>query len=155
MKLSGKNILLIIISISFTLFAGCLQFGEEVSTDNPTQEQVAFCKSTLFLNDDIELTPIGYKLNATGIDDALWFKFSTKTKDPKKIFKEELIDSISFSDDYKFPGAYAKESWWDIKGKKVYGGQVELPSGTNFMEVGIPESDTPGEYIIYIFWFEV
>ncbi len=42
--------------------------------------------------------------------------------------------------------------WWDVKGKKLLGGQVELPN-TRFMNVGVEKNDDG--YLVYIMWHEM
>ncbi len=150
----NKHNLFVVFSFCILLLTGCLKFGDEISTEALTPEQLKYCFSTLCLNEDIKVVPLGYKLNASGIDDAIWFKFKTNTSDYREIFKEELTDAISFKKDYKFSPQNAYETWWNPKDTAMIGGQIELP-GLKYMEVGISESNTPGEYIIYIFWFEV
>ena len=42
--------------------------------------------------------------------------------------------------------------WWDVKGKNLLGGQVELPN-VRFMNVGVEQ--TENGYMIYVMWHEV
>jgi len=67
-----KNIT--IISTLFLLISGC---GNHIETISPSAEQIVTCKKVMYLKNDLEIEPLGFKLTQK-IDDAIWFKFRIK-----------------------------------------------------------------------------
>ncbi|MCK5037192.1 MAG: hypothetical protein KAS73_14945 [Candidatus Sabulitectum sp.] len=62
-----KRIAFFLIILLF-LFSGCLDFGNNIETEEPTEEQLAFCQSAMHLRDQLAYEPIGLRIDATGID---------------------------------------------------------------------------------------
>ena len=135
--------------LSVVLFFGCLGFGKDEETINPTLQQVSKCRELMHLNPSLDITPLGYKLLASGIDDAIWFKFRADTVSLNEIFNLSTI-AKEFSEGFVLIPEKGL-NWWDVVNKNFIGGQVSLPN-SKFMNVGI-EKEMDG-LIIYIFWFE-
>jgi hypothetical protein len=144
---------LVVISIVLITTISCLDFGEDVETTTPTQEQVKWCRQEMYVQDSAKITPMGFALLGSGIDDVIWFKFATNATDLSQVFDTTVVDVSKFEES----GMSADElkgidwEWWDVKGKNLLGGQVTLPDA-KFMNVGAEEV---GEgYVIYVMWFE-
>ncbi len=146
-----KSYLLIGLLLILSL-AGCLDFGKDEETTSPTKAQVARCRSEKYLNPSMKITPLGFKLEGSGIDDAIWFKFKTNIVDVQEIFDGKVVDTSKFEEYFTFTHEMNELKWWDVKGKKLLGGQVELPN-VRFMNVGVEK--TNDGYVVYIMWHEV
>lgn len=105
----------------------------------------------MYLNPAMKITPVGFKLLGSGIDDAIWFKFKTDVTDVQNIFDGKVVDTAKFKDGFTFTGGMDGSEWWDVKGKELLGGRVKLPN-VRYMNVGIEKNDEG--YIIYIMWHE-
>jgi len=143
------QLLLVIVCISLVI-TGCIDFGKDMETTSPTDQQVSKCKEIMCLNQDLNLEPLGLKSYGSGIDDAILFKFKTSAKSMEDIFDTDSVDTSSFSEDYSFREEKGLE-WWDVTDKKFTGGQVSLPNA-KYMNVGLQEEDEG--FIVYIYWFE-
>ncbi len=132
--------------------SGCLEFGNDEETDSPTKEQVDRCRSEMYLNPSMQITPLGYKLEGSGIDDAIWFKFKTDVSEAQEIFDIKVVDTAKFKNGFSFVHDMTELRWWDVKNKELLGGQVELPNA-RFMNVGIEKNN--GGFVVYIMWHEV
>lgn len=141
-------------SVLTILLAGCLDFGEDALTTAPTQAQVDRCRAEMFLNPALKITPMGFKLLGTGMDDVIWFKFKTGpgTAGVQGLFDAKAVDTAKFMEGYAFSDATNAPKWWDVKGKTFLGGQVDLPR-VKFMHVGIEKQDN--HLVVYIMWHEV
>ena len=133
------------------VFTGCLDFGEDEQTTTPTKDQLSRCRVEMYLKPSMKITPLGYKLEGSGIDDAIWFKFKTDVSDLKEIFDSKVVDTSKLKDGFAFAHDMDGVKWWDTKGKDFLGGQVELPNA-RFMNVGIEKNDDG--YLVYIMWHE-
>ena len=143
----------LLMSLVVTLFfSGCLEFGNDEETTSPTKEQVDRCRSEMYLNPSMQITPLGYKLEGSGIDDAIWFKFRTDVSEVKELFDIKVVDTSKFHTGFSFIHDMTKLKWWDVKNNELLGGQVELPN-VRFMNVGI-EKNNEG-FVVYIMWHEV
>lgn len=130
--------------------SGCINFGEEIETTSPSLAQVERCRIAMHIKPEVELTPLGFKLNASGIDDAIWFKFKTKNINIEDIFYKDITDILVLKDEYRFH--YNDDiKWWAAQDKLLTGGQAELPDA-KFMNIGIDK--TTDGLIIYIMWHE-
>lgn len=146
-----KSVLLF--ALSLTLFiSGCLDFGNDEETTSPNKAQIERCRSEMYLNPSMQITPLGYKLEGSGIDDAIWFKFKTNISDVNNIFDSKVVDTATFKAGFIFVHEMKELKWWDVKNKNLLGGQVELPD-VRFMNVGIEKNDDG--YVVYIMWHEV
>ena len=130
---------------------GCLKFGSKESTTNPNAQQLAHCRQVLYLSTNLVLEAKGYKFDASGIDAAMWFKFTTDSTDPAGLFQTNVVDTSGFSTGFALSPS-DDIPWWDVKGLDLMGGQVELP-GVKFMNVGLLSSDS--NTVVYIFWHEI
>ncbi len=139
----------------FTFFliltTGCLDFGEDIVTTNPTAEQLEFCETVMHLNEELVYEPIGLKILGSGIDDAVWFCFTTKETDISKIFISEYIPPDSLNKAINIYSPDNLPNWWDTANKNLTGDTFELTGGT-FISIGIAKNNTG--YTIYIFWHE-
>lgn len=148
-KISFTKMTVIITSIT-VLLAGCLSFGDDVQTGEPTADQIRKCRRLMYLRDDLVLQAEGYKITH-GIDVAIWFKFTTAETSASEIFIDSIVDIWRFEDSFSL---YPQKDmdWWDVKGKNLFGEVVELPN-TKFMSVGIERY--PRGSTVYIFWNEI
>ncbi|MCP3935210.1 MAG: hypothetical protein GY708_07545 [Actinomycetia bacterium] len=146
-----KSLLSTGILICPLLLAGCLSFGEDEETTMPDPGQVDRCRAEMYLNPSLTLFPLGYKLEGSGIDDAIWFKFKTRASDPAEIFDTSIVDVTTFKKGFSFLYEMEGVPWWDVADKDFLGGQVALPN-VRFMNVGMHE--TSEGYIVYIMWHE-
>jgi len=131
---------------------GCLDFGNDEETTAPTKAQVDRCRAEMYLNPAMKIVPLGFQLEGSGIDDVIWFKFRTDVSDWKEVFDPKTVDVSGFNNDFTHRRAPNGLKWWDVKGKRLTGGQVELPN-VRFMHVGIEKDGA--EYVVYIMWHEV
>ena len=104
----------------------------------------------MYISTELEIEALGQKYLGSGIDDAIWFKFKTSEDDITKPFDPEFIDNKSFSDFSLTPSSDL--DWWDIEGKTLTGGQVELPN-VKILNIGI-HKQVDG-YIVYCMWHEM
>lgn len=139
------------IPLAILLVTGCLNFGKDEETTAPTKVQIDRCRLEMHISPSLKITPLGYKLEGLGIDDAIWFKFKTNEGNLGHIFNPMVVDASKFKKDFRLDEA-PEIKWWDVKGKKLLGGQVELPN-VRFMNVGIEKSREG--CAIYIMWHEV
>ncbi|MBW8016942.1 MAG: hypothetical protein FVQ82_12220 [Planctomycetes bacterium] len=144
----NKLYLLFVIPV---LVGGCLDFGDDEVTTSPTKAQVDRCRSAMYLKSSADIDPLGYMLFDSGIDGSIWFKFKSKSSDLTEIFDTKVVDVSKFQDGFTH---YEKKElkWWDVKGKKFYGGQVSLPN-VRYMNVGVEKTDQG--YLVYIYWYEM
>lgn len=145
-----KRIVLVTALLMALSLTGCLEFGEDVETTAPTQAQVDRCRSDMYLNRLTKITPLGYKLEGSGIDDAIWFKFETQSTKLSEVFDSKIVDVSGFMDGFELREVKDLK-WWDVKGKRFHGGHVPLPNA-RFMNVGAEK--TKEGYLIYIMWHE-
>jgi len=55
----------------------------------------------MFLDPEIEIRPEGFKLT-TGLDDAIWFKFTVNTNQINDVFLPDIVDTSQFEGGYFF-----------------------------------------------------
>jgi len=135
--------------------SGCLNFGKDEETTSPTPEQIARCFSEMHLNPNLKLQPLGYRLEGSGIDDGIWFKFETEAN-ISEIFKSSIVDITKFTENsnYIHSSEMKKLKWWDTAGKTLMGGQVELPlPNARYMNIGIEKKGKSN--VVYIMWHEI
>jgi len=105
----------------------------------------------MYLNPDLKIGPLGFKLRGSGIDDAIWFKFKVKASEVAEVFDTAVVDVSEFKDGFTMLPVKGLK-WWDVDGKTFLGGEVSLPN-VKFMKVGITKTDDGS--LVYIMWFEV
>jgi hypothetical protein len=142
--------------------AGCqgdfLGYAGDVSTTNPTKEQVAYCRDVMYINAELEIEPLGYCLQP-GMDDVIRFKFIAKTDDPAELFDASQVDSTKFSADFSVSALQpqAVEAWWDVSAQTLTGASFSVPppgsAGTRGLNVGYVENDD-GTLTVYVLWHE-
>ncbi|MCC7118743.1 MAG: hypothetical protein IT310_09480 [Anaerolineales bacterium] len=145
------QIMILIAALAVTVSA-CLEFnfGEDEETALPTESQVTQCRAEMYLKDTAKITPLGYKLEGSGIDDRIWFKFQTAESDLAQIFDSAVVDVTQFEENVQIASLQGV-SWWDVTGKNLSGGQIALPNA-RFMTVAVEKLKSG--YIIYIVWHE-
>jgi len=146
-----KKIHLLIALLLALSFAGCLEFGKDEETTTPTKAQVDRCRSEMHLAPSAKITPLGLKLEGSGIDDVIWFKFKTSSANLAEIFDSTIVDTSRFANEFTFVHEMNQLKWWDVKGKALFGGQVSLPNA-RFMNVGVKKTEEG--YVIYIMWHQ-
>ena len=132
--------------------SGCLEYGTDEETASPTQAQVDRCRAEMYLRADLEMTPLGFKLEGSGIDDAIWFKFETPCEDLQAIFDGAVVDTSGFKTGFTFDHAMKDLVWWDVQGRQLVGAQVQLPNA-RFMNVGVERLERG--HVVYIMWHEI
>jgi hypothetical protein len=141
--------ILIYLWVVALILPGCGLFGPDVETNQPTPEQIARCRSEMYLVADLSLDAKGLKL-MEGPDTAMWFTFEVAKQPLDKIFQPAVVDVAKFA-----PGVRFTETtlpvWWDVQGKTFFGGNVALPN-VRYMQVGIAEQAETLR--IYIMWHE-
>ena len=133
------------------ILTGCgLQFGTDETTTQPTQAQLARCRAEMYLQTNLVFQAHGMKLLGSGIDDAIWLKFSCEVTDPAHIFQTNIVVVSNFRNGFK--QSPSKDiPWWDVKGRNLSGGQVAIPNA-RYMNVGIDAAGTNS--VVYIMWHE-
>ncbi|MBN1888771.1 MAG: hypothetical protein JW850_12320 [Thermoflexales bacterium] len=129
---------------------GCLDFGQDEETTTPTESQVSRCRAEMYLNPTVNITPLGFKLEGSGIDDAIWFKFETDADDLAQVFDTSVVDLSKFKEGYSL-SELKGVAWWDVGGKNLWGGPVALPH-VRYMSVGAEKIE--GGYVVYVMWNE-
>ncbi len=148
-----KSYQLIALSLMLVfMLTGCLDFGNDEETTTPTEAQLSRCRAEMYLNPSMKITPLGYKLEGSGIDDVIWFKFKIDVLDLQEIFDGKVVDTSKFKEGFTLIHEMRELKWWDVQSKNLFGGQVELPN-VKFMNVGIEKNDEG--YVVYIMWHEV
>ncbi|MFT5836609.1 MAG: hypothetical protein ACI9ZV_000105 [Candidatus Azotimanducaceae bacterium] len=150
-KLMRKSCLLITL-LAIISITGCLDFGNDEETTSPTKAQIDRCRHEMYLNPSIRMTPLGFKLEGSGIDDAIWLKFKTDVLNLQKIFDDKVVDATKFKEDFTLISEMSGLKWWDVQGKNLLGGQVELPNA-RFMHVGVEKNYE--NFVVYIMWHEM
>ncbi|MFT5524650.1 MAG: hypothetical protein ACI9HK_002612 [Pirellulaceae bacterium] len=138
------------LTIALLLCAGCGKAGNDVTTTTPSQEYVARCRAEMYIRDDVDIHPKGFKL-ITGMDDAIWFKFVTKAENILDVFDDEKVDTSKFSSGFKIDNA-SMPTWWDVNGRKLLGGQIQLPQGRAMNVGSLKNGDET--LTVYVMWFE-
>jgi hypothetical protein len=143
----------IVILIVLITTLSCLDFGDDLETTSPTEEQVQRCRQEMYIRDSADITPLGFALLGSGIDDVIWFKFSTDADDLSQVFDTSVVDVSEFEDKVMSADDLweIEGEWWDVKDKDLVGGSVALPNA-RFMSVGAEKADEG--YVIYIVWNE-
>jgi hypothetical protein len=142
------TIAILVLVISTT---ACLDFGSDEETTTPTESQVNRCRAEMYLNDTVQITPLGFKLEGSGIDDVIWFKFETNTTDLSQVFDTTVVDTDKFTEHTNVMSDLQDVEWWDVEGKDLLGGQVSLP---NVRYMNVEAEKIEGGYVIYIRWNE-
>ena len=142
--------IVIIIAVLLTTTLACLDFGPEEETTAPTASQVSRCRAEMYVRDPVTITPLGFKLDGSGIDDIIWFKFETDSDDLAQVFDTTVVDVHTFEEGVSMM-TLDNVAWWDVEGKDLLGGQVALPNA-RFMTVGAEKVE--GGYVIYVVWNE-
>ncbi len=134
-----------------TVSCGCISFGEDVNTTDPAPEHVERCRLEMHILPEVEIEPEGFFLLGSGIDDAIWFKFTT-TSAMTEIFDPLIVDPDSLADvSDRFTGL-EDAPWWDAPGRELTGGAYELP-GVRFMLIGMEELPHGGT-TVFVMWNE-
>lgn len=130
---------------------GCLNFGSDIETNSPTEEQITFCREVMHISDGIDIEPLGIRILGSGIDDAVWFKFETAESDLSALFDEEFVPADSLEGDVTFHSGEEMPEWWDAGNRTFTGGTVPLQGGT-WITVGFQKEEN--RTICYVFWHE-
>jgi hypothetical protein len=142
----------LLVSAFLCLFiSGCLSFGKDEETTTPNSTQIARCRKEMYLNPSVKITPLGYRIDGSGIDDFIWFKFKTNVENISDIFDKTVVDTSTFKTDHTFHRNMNDLKWWDANDKKMIGESISLPNA-RYMDVGIEKQDDG--YLVYIMWNE-
>jgi hypothetical protein len=133
------------------LFCGCISFGEDVNTTDPTPDHVERCRREMHILPGVEIEAEGFILLGSGIDDAIWFKFTTPSA-MAEIFDPDVVDPASLADVSDSFAEIEDAPWWDASGRELTGGSYELP-GVRFMRVGMAENPEGGT-TVFVMWNE-
>gem|GEM_PF-577762 len=143
------KMLLSVIAV-LALFSGCLDFGKDEETMNPTAQQIEYCRKIMHIRSDLKIIPLGYKLIGSGIDAAVYFKFETTADSVSRIFDSACPFSAEHNGSFVMDKGDGPQ-WWDVEGRNLTGGHISLP-GAKYMDVGIHKQKKG--CTVYIFWFE-
>ena len=138
-----------ILFYSLFFLAGCLKFGPDAETVNPTVDQVSQCRRLMYLSPKVRIKPLGFK-SVYGIDNAMWLKFSTDVHYHDQLFSfpdSAEVRQLQYVNDLLPINVY----WWDVDVKKLDIRSYGLPNGC-YMDVGLDEKES--ETVVYIFWHE-
>jgi hypothetical protein len=125
------------------IFTGCLQFGSEIVTTQPNQEQIQRCKREMFISPGVNIQPEGFKLDASG--------FVAKTNDISQVFLKQHVDTTLFKPGFNFDWQ-ENISWWDVSKVNLTGGNVDIP--TRGMRVGYKHNNDD-TLTVYVLWHEI
>lgn len=144
------------------LFAGCgywfLDYGDAVSTTNPSAEQIAYCRKVMYINPTLDIEPLGFHLQP-GMDDMIRLKFVAKTSDPAQLFDPAQVDATKFSTSFNLWALdpHALDNWWDVSSQKLSGGNFSVPppkaQGGRGLNVGYFHNGD-GTMTVYVLWHE-
>ncbi|NOY83791.1 MAG: hypothetical protein GXO96_03010 [Nitrospirae bacterium] len=151
MRTKGR-VLFIILGVVVVMFYGLLSFvlfANDVQTTSPTPEQVQHSQDQMYINKNIIIDPLGFKLVGSGMDDAIWFKFRTESK-LRDLFNPKVVDLELLSEEYAMISDTENE-WWNVAGKTLLGGQISLPDH-KIMNIGIDRSQGEDISVVYIMW---
>ena len=74
--------------------AGCMSFAPDpppVITKNPTQSQLQFCHSAMYIDPNIKIAPVGFYYQEHFLDDEAAFKFNATANNASEIFQTDFI----------------------------------------------------------------
>jgi len=142
----------VFVTVLLMVAAGCLDFGEDVETDNPTQQQLDYCEAVMHLNPQMVYNPAGIKLIGSGIDDAAWMCFFTGETQTAAIFDTTYIFPDSLLGNVYLYSPEDMPEWWNPGEYKLTGGRIALSNGC-FINVGM--NRTSEGTAVFIFWNEI
>ena len=93
---------------------------------------------------------MGFKLEGSGIDDAIWFKFETDAE-LANIFDSKMVDAGTFQQRSNSAAGVTGLKWWHLPRKAISSEAIALPNA-RYMRVHIEKHGT--HHIVYIFWHE-
>jgi len=102
---------MILILVLLITSIGCLSFGRVEERTAPTGSQVKRCRAEMYLNDSVEVKPLGFKLEDSGLDDAIWFK--TNVDDLSLVFDTTIVDTNKFNENITLMYDMKDLDWWD------------------------------------------
>lgn len=133
-----------------------ISFGPVVDSAPPTGQQVEWCRDTMFINAELEITPMGFH-REPGIDDMVCFKFIAHTTDLASVFHRDVIDHSEFSSEdmtflrSRLDGGIDSD-WWDHAEHELVGGAFNVPVACGQCVGFAPNSD--GTHTVYVLWHQ-
>ncbi|BCX48060.1 hypothetical protein HAHE_19680 [Haloferula helveola] len=89
-----------------------------------------------------------------GMDGIMWSRFTVEAKGIDEVFDTSQVDVSEFDQPgYQLEMNRINDRWWDVKGRKLTGGSIEVRND-EFMHVGYVDNGD-GTLTVYIYWFEV
>lgn len=89
-----------------------------------------------------------------GIDGIMWCRFTVEAKGLDQVFDPSQVDVSKFNEQgFQIGRTPIGDRWWDVKGKKLTGGSVELRQDET-LDVGYVDHGD-GTLTVYLYWFEV
>ena len=89
-----------------------------------------------------------------GMDGIMWCRFTVEAKGLDEVFDPSQVDVSKLNEtDCQVGSSSISDRWWDVKGKKLTGGSVEMRDDET-LEVGYVDN-RDGTLTVYIYWFEV
>jgi hypothetical protein len=144
------NTMVTLFCLQAILLSGCLSFGSDEETTSPTKAQVTRCVREMYINPKIEIRPMGFKLEGSGIDDAIWFKFETDAE-LANIFDSKMVDAGTFQQRSNSAAGVTGPKWWHLPQKVISSEAIALPNA-RYMSVYIEKHGK--RHIVSIFWHE-
>ena len=157
--LSTQMLWLFLLTITFQL--GCDSFNPPpcTSTTNPTDEQIKYCRAVMYINPDVEITPLGHCHDIGFQDDVIHFKFKVIAKDTSSIFQPKFVspDEMVQREPMTPPRYGLVDQWWDAADHLLYGGDFTVPDpktqGNRGLNIGVVEN-SDGSFTVYSSWHE-
>jgi hypothetical protein len=130
---------------ALVLGVGFLIYGQ--LTDFDSRREMMALRSGLEVRDEhLRYSP--------GMDGVMWCRFTVEAKGIDEVFDTSQVDVSEFKEEgYEVGQSGLGNRWWDVAGKKLTGGSVEVRND-EFMHVGYMDNGD-GTLTVYIYWFEV
>ena len=149
------------LTLMFLTLAGCDPFETQPSTvtTNPSAEQVQHCRDLMYINPNVEISPLGHCRDYGFQDDAVHFKFTAMTDNPNEIFQRKFVPSEKLlpRDALRPPRYGLADAWWDASKQSLIGGDFIVPdpktNGDRGLHIGILKNND-GTCTVYSSWFE-
>lgn len=151
----------LILALALTTILGC-DFGTQANseTTTPSAKQIQHCRKAMYINPDVEISPLGHCLDFGFQDDVIHFKFIAKTDKIEEIFQSEFVspDKLVPRNALDPPRYGLAQEWWDASQHSLTGGDFFVPdprtSGDRGLRIGILKNGD-GTCTVYSSWLEI
>ena len=129
-------------------------------TTSPDAAQIKYSRRVMYVNQELEIEPLGYRYEHGFQDDAIAFKFIAKTETISDIFNSDFVEPAKLvlrDTEYGLRNDLT-ETWWDVANRKLIGDNFIVPppgsTGGRALNIGIFDNDD-GSFTVYVYWFEI